>query len=203
MIETGGVLPKLQMFEPEFEQVRVIDEVEAGLVIQIVSGVLIRDAHPVLARQGLFMPGGFEGLALQLRVGHGKESPAALFGQQGRGLAHDRGPVFKPEGVQGVRLGRHGNFRADPLQTLFEFPRGLAGEGQDKNPGRIGPFLQQMAHPAHEGLGLARAGTGQHQHRAGTGQNRRELHLVRCLQGVIHLCRRFAHGAAPTLAQSF
>ena len=198
VVVAGDALSKLEMFEPEFEQVRVVDHIEAHLVVEVAPAVFARDAHPVLAGQGLHIPGQAEFLALQVRIGRREKPAAALLAEQHGGLAHDRSPVFKAQGVQGVGPWRRGQAGAQALQAVFELPGGLAGKGQDQHAGRIGALFDQVAHPPEKGLGLARARPGQDQNRPRPGQDRGHLQFIG-RQGPAFRRRRGPPGLSPAL----
>jgi hypothetical protein len=62
--------------------------------------------------------------------------------------------------------------RRDVLDAPAHFGRGAAREGQQQHAARIGAVDDEMRHPMGERVGLAGAGAGNDQKRAGIGQRR-------------------------------
>ena len=101
-------------------------------------------------------------LPAQLRQGGGRRRPLLI----GAGQGHVP-QQLQADGVEGAD--GHGAGRPPaqtPLQPRPQLPCRPVGEGHGGELRGLGPpLLHQPGHPLHQGVGLARAGSGEHRHR--------------------------------------
>jgi len=157
----------LELFQPEFQQVGEIQKIPVAFLPGETDGRLallaVRRGTQRLPGQGQLAPGRPQLRAGEHRVGLGEQPPGRVLGEQDRFLAAGVGPDRKRQGVQGVGPGRR-SVAGEAGQAVPQLPGRPAGEGHGQDALRRDAFLQQVGDAGQQGVGLARARAGHHQH---------------------------------------